>query len=151
MTSFRNQSRPGTSLECGQRGHKLKIQTYQQKNQRLRVFGLLSHGFRLSRIVRSRITLSSRSLRCNSPKSLVSPRDVACAKDITIGYQAGGTEGFGEGKAVTKPGTYTATIDCKSGKVTTTFTVVKPGTAQPSQVTVKPKGAPQTGGGFLAG
>jgi hypothetical protein len=55
------------------------------------------------------------------------------------------------GKAVDKPGKYTATLKCRGNVLTTTFEVVKPGTPQPSQVTIKPKGAPQTGGGFLAG
>jgi hypothetical protein len=89
---------------------------------------------------------------CAPASSVTHVTSPGFVKDVTIGYLEGSPEGgFGDGKAVAKPGTYTATVDCAGGKVTTTFTVVKPGVPQPGQVTVKPKGAPQTGGGFLAG
>jgi hypothetical protein len=73
------------------------------------------------------------------------------AATIQLGFHATSGQGFGDGKATTKPGTYTATVDCGGVNASATFAVVKPGTPQPSQVTIKPKGAPQTGGGFLAG
>jgi hypothetical protein len=58
------------------------------------------------------------------------------------------------GKAVDRPGRYTATFECKGHAVKTTFTILGDNGANPRpapQVVVKPKGAPQTGGGFLAG
>jgi hypothetical protein len=71
------------------------------------------------------------------------------ASDIEIGYVHAGIIGQGDGKATTKPGKYTATVICDGKPLTAMFTVAKDKPAP--QVSVKPKGAPQTGGGFLAG
>ncbi|MFD9894563.1 hypothetical protein ACFWY9_34900 [Amycolatopsis sp. NPDC059027] len=93
------------------------------------------------------------------------------AEPIQLSKQAG-IEGVwsGKGKATSRPGTYKASYLCKyNGKtLTATFTVVpgptspappkppsastaKPVPAKPGgQVAVKPRGAPQTGGGALA-
>jgi hypothetical protein len=70
--------------------------------------------------------------------------------------------GSAEGKAVSKPGHYTAAFECQGKRLTTTFTVLggpsgtptpstQPTQPAPPQVVVKPKAAPETGGGFLAG
>jgi hypothetical protein len=68
-------------------------------------------------------------------------------KDIALSYaEFRNGQGTGVGKAVTKPGVYTVTATCNGKTVSTTLTVGKP----QSQVAVKPKGAPQTGGGFFA-
>ena len=65
----------------------------------------------------------------------------------------------GETTAITTPGTYTATIPClKGGPVVNQFTIKAsatpppPGTPAPKQKPpiIKPKGAPQTGGGGTA-
>jgi hypothetical protein len=93
-------------------------------------------------------------------------------------WTEGGNFGYsgGDGKAGTRPGHYTATFTCTDGRVATgTFTITgtpptSPPTTPPSsrptapssqptarpssprhhQVTVRPAGAPQTGGGALA-
>lgn len=74
------------------------------------------------------------------------------ASDIAVDYVRAGVIGRGTGKATTKPGSYAAIIYCDNEPMTARFTVAKgKPTPQPPQVVVKPKGAPQTGGGFLAG
>jgi hypothetical protein len=73
--------------------------------------------------------------------------------NIPINTSADGT-GSGVGKAVTKPGRYQVGVPCKGESLNTTFTIlapVQPNPPGPPQVVVKPKAAPQTGGGFLAG
>lgn len=70
---------------------------------------------------------------------------------------------YGEGKAVDAPGTYEVRIGCKYGSFLNTFTVKAPPTPTPPTTTqppgpsprpkppvVKPKGAPDTGGGGTA-
>jgi hypothetical protein len=82
----------------------------------------------------------------------IEARSPGFASTVMIDYQ-GATLGFGKGKAAAKPGTYTATVSCMKGFLSTAFAIVKAvgDPPAPPQIVVKPKGAPQTGGGFLAG
>lgn len=75
------------------------------------------------------------------------------AKPIALDFRGHSGQGRGVGTAATKPGRYTATFDCRGTAAKATFTIVekpKPGKPKPPQVVVKPKGAPETGAGFLA-
>lgn len=117
-------------------------------------------------------TYAAQGNGCSPSGPVTSPGFAAPLKWTTGGNwgRAGGT-----GTATTRPGTYTATFPCTDGRVATaTFTVVgtppssvtplpsprpssrpttpprrAPDRNQP-QVTVRPVGAPQTGGGGLA-
>ncbi|MEV4319351.1 hypothetical protein [Actinocrispum sp. NPDC049592] len=84
-------------------------------------------------------------------------RSLGFAADIPVNFEGNNGKGVGAGTAAAKPGKYSVIFACKGQKIATTFTITKPPptnpnhpTPQPPQVSVKPKGAPQTGGGFLA-
>ncbi|MEV6898386.1 hypothetical protein [Amycolatopsis sp. NPDC051372] len=115
-------------------------------------------------------TYAAQGNGCNPAGPVTSPGFAA-----PIPWPLGGNWGHhgGTGTAATRPGTYTATFPCTDGRVATaTFTVagtppssVTPRPSSPSkprptttpvpeqdqpQVSVRPAGAPQTGGGGLA-
>ncbi|MEU7482139.1 hypothetical protein AB0A63_39650 [Lentzea sp. NPDC042327] len=72
---------------------------------------------------------------------------------IDIVYKTEGSLRNGRGKVVDTPGTYEASMQCSGQTATRKFTVkAKAGqpAAKPKTPIVKPKGAPQTGGGGTA-
>jgi hypothetical protein len=74
------------------------------------------------------------------------------AEPINIIYRTEGSLRSGRGKVVDTPGTYEASMQCSGQTATRKFTIKAKAKAEqpapkPKTPIVKPKGAPQTGGG----
>jgi hypothetical protein len=97
-------------------------------------------------------------VRCPGGASPVRATSPGFDADIAIALDADGVGGA-TAKAVNKPGSYSVALRCADTSLTASFKVLAPSATPtpsstkpaPPQVVVKPKAAPETGGGFLVG